>query len=142
MLLAVNGTLMRGLELNQHLLALGGTFIRGARTAPLYRLWSINDEYPAMLRVNSGGALIALELWEISPSGLVGVVENEPAGLTLGFVSLEDGSQVLGILAEPFILEGMAEITAYGDWRVYMGRNNLPAAQAPGAGARVPRDQP
>jgi hypothetical protein len=142
MLLAVNGTLMRGLELNQTLLELGGVFIRVARTAPLYRLWSINDQYPAMLRVNTGGAPIVLELWEINHSGLVGVVENEPPGLALGFVSLEDGSQVLGIVAEPFILEGMAEITAYGDWRVYMQQNNLPAAQAPGDGARVPRDHP
>lgn len=132
MLLAVNGTLMRGLEMNQNLVEVGGAFIRVARTAPLYRLWSINDQYPAMLRVNGGGAPILLEIWEISQNGLVSVVENEPPGLTLGFVSLEDGSRVLGILAEPFILEGMAEITSYGDWRIYIEHSSLASAQRPG----------
>ncbi len=36
-LLAVNGTLMRGLELNQNLLAVGARFVGEARTAPIYR---------------------------------------------------------------------------------------------------------
>ena len=34
--LAVNGTLMRGLELNPNLLAVGATFIREARTEPAW----------------------------------------------------------------------------------------------------------
>jgi len=37
--LAVNGTLMRGLELNHNLLELGGVFVEETLTAPLYRLW-------------------------------------------------------------------------------------------------------
>ena len=48
MLLAVHGTLMRGLELNPNMLAAGGTFVREARTAACYRLWSIGERYPAM----------------------------------------------------------------------------------------------
>jgi hypothetical protein len=60
MLLAVNGTLMRGLALNGHLLAAGATFVRESRTAPVYRLWSIDDRHPAMLRVTTGGAAIAV----------------------------------------------------------------------------------
>ena len=54
--LAVNGTLMRGFALNQNLLAVGATFVHEAVTAPVYRLWSIYDQYPAMLRVAAGGA--------------------------------------------------------------------------------------
>lgn len=42
-LLAVNGTLMRGLELSQNLLNVGAKFVEEASTAPLYRLYSIND---------------------------------------------------------------------------------------------------
>lgn len=37
-MLAVNGTLMRGLELNANLLAVGARFLREARTAPIYAL--------------------------------------------------------------------------------------------------------
>ena len=61
MLLAVNGTLMRGLALNSNLLAAGATFVREARTRPVYRLWSIGDVHPAMVRVRTGGAAIALD---------------------------------------------------------------------------------
>ena len=42
-LLAVNGTLMRGLELNPNLLAVGATFVREDQTDACYRLWSIDD---------------------------------------------------------------------------------------------------
>ena len=40
-LLAVNGTLMRGLELNGNLLKAGARFVREARTSARYRLFSI-----------------------------------------------------------------------------------------------------
>ena len=53
--IAVNGTLMRGLELNPRMLAVGGRFEREATTRPQYRLWSIDDRHPAMIRVREGG---------------------------------------------------------------------------------------
>ena len=40
---AVNGTLMRGLELNGNLQKVGAIFVREDLTAPIYRLWSISD---------------------------------------------------------------------------------------------------
>ena len=49
-LLAVNGTLMRGLALNPNLLKVGATFVREDATDACYRLWSIDDRHPAMLR--------------------------------------------------------------------------------------------
>lgn len=55
-LLAVNDTLVRGLELNPNLVAVAARFVREARTAPTYRLWLINDRHPAMIRVAAGGA--------------------------------------------------------------------------------------
>ena len=122
MVFAVNGTLMRGLKLNPSMIAVGARFIREARTAPVYRLWSIHDVYPGMVRALACGAAIALELWEISAEGLARILENEPAGLTIGKVELEDGSTVPGVLAEPYITEGCMEITSYGGWRVYTGR--------------------
>ena len=56
-LLAVNGTLMRGLELNPNLVKAGATFAREAQTAPCYRLWSIGDRHPAMIRQSGAGKL-------------------------------------------------------------------------------------
>ena len=120
MLLAVNGTLMRGLELNGNLLAAGATFVRETRKAPLYRLWSIGDRHPAMLRVTTGGAAIAVEVWDVPPAGLADILMKEPAGLCIGKVALEDGSATLGVLGEVALCEGQREITHHGGWRAYI----------------------
>jgi gamma-glutamylcyclotransferase (GGCT)/AIG2-like uncharacterized protein YtfP len=118
-LLAVNGTLMRGLELNGTMLKAGARFVREARTRPQYRLYSIGDVHPAMLRVSSGGAAIELELWEVPPPALAAILLAEPAGLCVGKVVLADGAEVLGVLGEPWLCEGRPEITRHGGWRNY-----------------------
>ena len=124
-LLAVNGTLMRGLELNPNLVSAGAIFVRETTTAPAYRLWSINDRHPAMIRVNSGGVAVVVEVWSISGDGLASVLLQEPPGLSVGKVSLADGTEVLGVLGEPVLCEGHKEITSYGGWRAYLLGNHL-----------------
>ena len=119
-LLAVNGTLMRGLELNPNLLAVGASFVREDETEACYRLYSIGDRHPAMLRTPDAGARVALELWQVPAEGLAQVLLNEPPGLAIGKVVLRDGRVVLGVLGEPFLCEGQREITAHGGWRAYV----------------------
>jgi len=118
-LLAVNGTLMRGLELNPNMLAVGATFVREAQTEPAYRLWTINDRHPAMVRVKTGGVSVAAEVWAVPPGGLASILLKEPPGLSIGKVKLADGSEVLGVLGEPILCEGQKEITSFGSWRAY-----------------------
>jgi hypothetical protein len=125
-LFAVNGTLMRGLELNPNLLAVGGEFVAEAFTQPIYRLWSIGDRHPAMLRVASGGAAIALELWRVPLAGLGQILLQEPPGLCVGKIQLADQRETLGVLGEPFLVEGQREITAYGGWRAYCAAQVAP----------------
>ena len=117
--LAVNGTLMRGLELNQNLLAIGAQFDREACTAPCYRLWSIYDRHPAMQRVTSDGSSIALEIWLVPIVGLASLLLGEPEGLAIGRIVLADGTTLLGVLGEAILCDGQREITAYGGWRSY-----------------------
>ena len=119
-LLAVNGTLMRGLELNPNLIAVGATFVREDETEACYRLWSIGDRHPAMQRTRGAGARVALELWDVPLAGLATVLLSEPPGLAIGKVLLRDGTVVLGVLGEPFLCEGEREITAFGGWRAYV----------------------
>ena len=119
-LLAVNGTLMRDLELNGNLLDVGATFVREATTEPTYRLWSIDDRHPAMVRVGTGGAAIAVEVWSVPPEGLASILIKEPPGLCVGKVKLADGQEVLGVLGETILCEGQTEITAHGGWRSYL----------------------
>ncbi len=119
-LLAVNGTLMRGLKLSPNMAAAGATFLREATTEPVYRLWTINDEHPAMIRVTDGsGVGVAVEVWEVPAAGLAGILLNEPPGLSIGKVNLDDGSTVLGVIGEPALVEGQREITEFGGWRAY-----------------------
>jgi hypothetical protein len=120
--LAVNGTLMRGLELNPNLLNVGATFVKAAQTEPVYRLWSINDRHPAMVRVAEGGVSIALEVWAVPTAGLATILLQEPPGLCIGKVKLADGEEVLGVLGEPILCEGQREITDFGSWRAYINQ--------------------
>ena len=123
-LLVVNGTLMRGLELNPNMIAVSATFVRETTTAATYRLWSIADRHPAMIRVVQGGAAIAVEIWSVPAEGLATILVNEPPGLCIGKVMLADGSAVLGVLGEPAICEGQKEITAAGGWRSYIASSS------------------
>jgi hypothetical protein len=117
---AVNGTLMRGLELNPNLIAAGGEFVRESMTQPYYRLWTIEDRHPAMLRVSSGGRSIHLEIWRMPLATLGLILLQEPPGLTIGKIALADESEVLGVLGEPYLCEGQLEITQWGGWRQYI----------------------
>jgi hypothetical protein len=117
--LAVNGTLMRGLALNPNLLNVGATFDCETQTEPAYRLWTIDDQYPAMLRVATGGAAIAVEVWQVPLAGLGIVLGQEPPGLAIGKVKLATGETVLGVIGEPLTVEGKPEITQFGGWRAY-----------------------
>jgi gamma-glutamylcyclotransferase (GGCT)/AIG2-like uncharacterized protein YtfP len=120
-LVAVNGTLMRGLELNGNMTGAGGVFVREDQTDAHYRLWSINDRHPGMIRVAEGGTSVALEIWELPMASFATLLLSEPAGLAIGKVKLHDGSEVLGVLAEPWRVVGQKEITECGGWRQYTG---------------------
>ena len=110
---------MRGLELNPNLLAVGATFLREDKTVPVYRLFSINDRHPGMYRVPEGGVSVAVELWSVPREGLASILLKEPAGLSIGKVTLASGEETLGVLAEPILCEGQREISEYGGWRAY-----------------------
>lgn len=121
--LAVNGTLMRGLPLASHLTEVGAVFFQEQRTARCYRLWSIGDDHPAMLRVSREdpkAVRVEVEVWQVPPKGLAGILMGEPEGLTVGKVLLETGETVLGVLGEPEAVKGEKEISEFGGWRAYL----------------------
>jgi hypothetical protein len=118
--LAVNGTLMRGLELNNNLLKVGAQFVREDLTEAAYRLFSIGDRHPGMYRVPAGGVGVAVEIWAVPPAGLSSVLQAEPTGLCIGKVRLSDRTEVLGVLAEPILCAEQREISSFGGWRNYL----------------------
>jgi gamma-glutamylcyclotransferase (GGCT)/AIG2-like uncharacterized protein YtfP len=118
--LFVNGTLMRGLELDRNLA--GAEFLGAVRTAPIYRLYSIDDVHPGMFQVTEGGIPVAGELYRVPPDVLARVEVGEPPNLYRGPILLEDGRLVQGILYPRELAEGThRDISEYGDWRAYRG---------------------
>ncbi len=124
--LAVNGTLMRGLKLNPNMEAAGAEFVRDALTERAYRLWTINDDHPAMVRVTDGsGVKVVVEVWSVPAQGLAGILLKEPPGLMIGKVRLDDGNTILGVIGERALVEGHKEISEFGGWRAYVASEGL-----------------
>jgi gamma-glutamylcyclotransferase (GGCT)/AIG2-like uncharacterized protein YtfP len=117
--LFVNGTLMRGLSLHGNLT--GAEFVAACRTAPVFRLYSIDDVHPGMFEVEQGGVSVEGELYRVPEDVLRRVEAGEPPGLYRGPVRLDDGRVVQGILYPRGLAEGVhADISAYGGWRAYI----------------------
>lgn len=123
-ILAVNGTLMRGFSLEKNMIDAGAVFLSEAKTERAYRLYSIEDKNPAMIRVSkeeSDANEIDVELWEVPDDGLTKILMKEPEGLTIGKVRLNDGRVVLGVIGEYELIKNKKEITKYGGWKNYIG---------------------
>jgi gamma-glutamylcyclotransferase (GGCT)/AIG2-like uncharacterized protein YtfP len=118
MQLFVNGTLMRGEELHANLD--GARFCGDAKTAPRYRLFSVDDVHPAMLPDERRGTAVAGEIYDVPLSVLAALLAGEPPGLGIGVVELEDGELTLGIVWVGAELPPTSrDISEYGDWRLY-----------------------
>jgi allophanate hydrolase len=124
--LAVVGAHLRGMPLNHQLVSRGAAFVEATCTAARYKLFALagsRPPKPGLLRLGadeSGGAAIAVELWDI-PSGHFGsFVAEIPGPLGIGTLELEDGRLVKGFLCEPAGLTGADDITAFGGWRAYL----------------------
>jgi adenine/guanine/hypoxanthine permease len=129
--LFVNGTLMRGDVLHGNLA--GARFVTEARTAPRYRLFSIGDIHPGMIKAAdpADGVSIAGELYELTLEHLERLIVAEPRGLGVGVVELADGGRRLGILwVAPELHETAIDISHHGDWRAYRAHEAARAATA------------
>lgn len=120
--LAVVGAHMSGLSLNHELTDLGGRFLFAARTAPCYQLFKLPGsppERPGLVRSQTGTS-INLEVWALPAEHFGQFIRNVPAPLSIGTLTLEDGTQVKGFLCESSALDDATEITLHGGWRAYL----------------------
>ena len=115
--LFVNGTLMRGLALHGNLA--GAEFLGAARTAPIYRLYSIDDRHPGMFEVAEGGVASPAKIYRV-PDECGGGSRPGSAEPLLRPVRLADGREISGILYPRELAEARhRDISDYGDWRAY-----------------------
>ena len=116
--LFVNGTLMRGLALHGNLD--GAEFLEETRTAPVYRVYSIDDRHPGMFEIAEGGVSVPGELYRVPADVWARVEAGEPPNLYKGPVRLADGRVVDGILYPRELAEGRhRDISEHGGWRAY-----------------------
>jgi len=121
--LLVVGAHLRGQPLHHELEDLGARFLRAARTADAYRLVALPTvpRKPGLVPTAPGaGARVEGELYELSTGALGTFLARLPAPMTLGPVTLEDGTRVVGFGCSPAATAGAEDITALGSWRAYL----------------------
>jgi allophanate hydrolase len=77
---------------------------------------------PALVHVGEGGGAIELEVYELTTEAFGSFVAEVPPPLAIGTVTLDDGAEVKGFVAEPRALDGAEDITSLGGWRAYIAR--------------------
>jgi gamma-glutamylaminecyclotransferase len=99
----------------------GVTFLGEARTAPRYRLHSVNDAHPAVYLVANDGVSIAGELYELTPTQHEALLDQEPPGLYEDDVVLDDGSHARAMLFPRALVEKnrYPDISKYGGWAAF-----------------------
>ena len=117
MILAVCGAHMKGQPLNNELARRGARRLRCTRTSPYYRLYALPDGIrPALVRNESDGATIELEVWTLSEERLGGFIGSVESPLAIGSIELENGEWVKGFVGDFSASDGAIDITSYGGW--------------------------
>jgi allophanate hydrolase len=121
---AVVGAHLASQPLHWQLMQRKARLIKLTRTAPNYRLYSLDGTQPAkpgLVRDDSfQGPGIEVEVYAIPANHFGTFVAAIPPPLTIGNVVLQGGETVKCFLAEPFAVEGATDITQFGGWRSYL----------------------
>jgi allophanate hydrolase len=127
--IAVVGAHLSGLPLNPQLTERGASLRTVTTTAAQYRLFALpgtSPPKPGLKRVASGGAPIAVEVWDLPLAEVGSFLALVPAPLGLGSLTLADGSSVHGFVCEGLALEGAQDITHFGGWRAFLVAQRSP----------------
>ncbi len=122
---AVVGAHLAAMPLHWQLTSRDAKLFRRCKTAPVYKLYAMANTTPpkpALIHVGEGGGAIEVEVYELSVAAFGSFVAEVPPPLAIGTVTLDDGSEVKGFVAEPRAMDGAEDITALGGWRAYIAR--------------------
>ncbi|MGE3531335.1 MAG: allophanate hydrolase [Steroidobacteraceae bacterium] len=121
--IAVCGAHMQGLPLNSQLTSRGAYLLQCTRTTPQYRFYALPGgppQRPGLVRVETSGMQIEVEVWAMPQTQWGGFMAGIPAPLCLGQVQLEDGEHVSGFLCEAHAVAAARDISGFGGWRAYL----------------------
>ena len=118
--LFVNGDGMRGGTV--HPTIAEHPFLGAAKTAPIYRFYSVGDRFPALWPVPDGGVSVVGELYDVPLDTLrERFIPAEPEELELSIIQLADGSCAVAVVLRRDYLDspGLTDISELADWRAY-----------------------
>ncbi|BBZ27729.1 putative amidase [Mycolicibacterium madagascariense] len=122
-LLMVVGAHLRGQPLAFQLEERGARWMGPVATAPVYRLARLHTTppKPGLVRVGAeDGSAIGGELWLVGTARLGDFLAMLPAPMSLGRVTLADGTEVVGFGCALDAWQAGEDITRYGDWPTYL----------------------
>jgi gamma-glutamylaminecyclotransferase len=96
-------------------------FLGEARTAPRYRLHSVNDQHPGIFEVPKGGISIAGELYELTDEQHAHLISTEPPNLYEAPIELDGGDHVSAMIYPAELIErlGWRDISHFGGWAAF-----------------------
>ena len=102
--------------------ALGVTFVEEARTAPKYRLYSIDDRHAALVEDEERGISVPGEIVEIPDERWEEILASEPPAVSQAPVELLDGRVVTAAVGDPdhAAFRRARDITDYGGFAAYL----------------------
>lgn len=116
----LNGGGMRGGDLHHQLR--GAPLVKEVRTAPRYRFYSVDDRFPALDPVDSGGVAVAGELYDLPMETLRdSLLPAEPPELELSVIELADGRSSFAVVLrkEYRRTATLTDISDLASWRRY-----------------------
>jgi len=123
--LAVVGAHLASMPLHWQLTSRDAKLVKRCKTASAYKLYAMANTTPpkpALVHVGEGGAAIEVEVYELSMEAFGSFTAEVPPPLAIGTLTLDDGTDVKGFVAEPRALVGAEDITVLGGWRAYIAR--------------------
>ncbi|MCY0966788.1 allophanate hydrolase [Parathalassolituus penaei] len=119
----VCGAHLTGLPLNWQLTERGATLKTVTTTAAVYRMYALAGGpllRPGLIRDESNGAAIDVEIWSMPADQFGTFVAAIPGPLGIGKVQIADGSMVTGFICEPSGQIGAEDITHHGSWKAWL----------------------
>ncbi len=120
---AVCGAHLSGMPLNWQLVERGATLIAETETSENYRFYALAGgpvKRPGLIRQDSNGCRIKVEVWSMPQSEFGGFISGIPHPLGIGKLQLINGEWVSGFICEEAGLAGAEDISELGSWRSYI----------------------
>ena len=108
----------------------GARFVERTRTAPAYRLFFVDELWPALVP-HEDGVAIECELYECSEELLERPARVEPPGWNRAPLELGDGRTVEAFVGDPALATRGVDVSEHGSWAAFVSSEARRRARRP-----------